>query len=97
MTIPLTQRQEQLWRYIKSCERSPSYVEMRDHLGLESKSGIHRLIEALEERGYISRIKNRARSIVAIEPRPELRLDRDGYMIGGTREVVYLPLHGRIS
>jgi len=68
MTLPLTDRQEQLWRYIKSCERSPTFTEMRLALGLDSKSGVHRLVTSLEERGYISRIKNRARSIVALDP-----------------------------
>lgn len=84
MTMPLTERQEQLWRYIKSCKRSPSYDEMCNALGLDSKSAIHRLIEALTERGYVRRIPNRARSVVATEP-------------ALFAEIRYLQLKGRIS
>ena len=42
---------------------SPSFEEMRDALKLKSKSGIHRLIQSLEERGYLRRIPNRARAL----------------------------------
>jgi repressor LexA len=42
---------------------SPSFEEMKLALGLKSKSGIHRLIEALEERGYLERLPNRARAL----------------------------------
>lgn len=41
----------------------PSFDEMKDAVGLKSKSNIHRLLQALEERGYIKRIPNRARAI----------------------------------
>ena len=41
----------------------PSFDEMKDALDLKSKSGIHRLITALEERGFIKRLANRARAI----------------------------------
>ncbi len=42
---------------------SPSYEEMKDALGLKSKSGVHRLIDALEERGFLKRLPHRARAI----------------------------------
>ncbi|MFM6854536.1 MAG: transcriptional repressor LexA, partial [Sphingopyxis sp.] len=42
---------------------SPSFEEMKEALGLKSKSGIHRLISALEERGYLRRLPNRARAL----------------------------------
>ncbi len=42
---------------------SPSFEEMKDAVGLKSKSGIHRLISALEERGFIRRLPNRARAL----------------------------------
>ena len=52
---------------------SPSFDEMREAMGLKSKSGIHRLIDALEERGIIQRLPNRARAIEILEtPRPIL-------------------------
>lgn len=44
----------------------PSFDEMKDELGLKSKSGIHRLITALEERGFIRRLPNRARALEVI-------------------------------
>ena len=45
----------------------PSFDEMKDALDLRSKSGIHRLIMALEERGFIRRLANRARAIEVLE------------------------------
>ena len=45
---------------------SPSFEEMKDALDLKSKSGIHRLITALEERGFLRRLPNRARAIEVI-------------------------------
>ena len=49
----------------------PSFDEMKDALDLKSKSGIHRLITALEERGFIRRLPNRARAIEVIKlPEP---------------------------
>lgn len=65
--IPLTARQQELLDYLRSCERSPTYTEMRLALGLNSKSGIHRLVSALEERGYILRIPNRERAITLVK------------------------------
>lgn len=49
--------------YLEEHEVSPSFDEMRKAVGLASKSGIHRLVIALEERGYIRRLANRARAI----------------------------------
>lgn len=49
---------------------APSYAEMQAHLGLTSKSGVHRLIAALEERGRIRRIPNRARCIEVLAYNP---------------------------
>lgn len=46
---------------------SPSYDEMKDTLNLKSKSGIHRLICSLEERGYLRRLKNRARALEVVK------------------------------
>jgi repressor LexA len=46
---------------------SPSFEEMKDALGLRSKSGIHRLISGLEERGFIRRLPHRARALEVIK------------------------------
>ena len=63
----LTAKQLELLRFIAHRVDedgvSPSFDEMKDALGLASKSGIHRLITALEERGYIRRLANRARAL----------------------------------
>ena len=63
----LTKKQYQLLhilkRHIESCGYSPSFDEMKNSLGLKSKSGIHRLISGLEERGFIRRLPHRARSL----------------------------------
>jgi repressor LexA len=67
----LTRKQFELLRFIH--ERltesgvPPSFDEMKDALDLRSKSGIHRLITALEERGFIRRLANRARAIEVIK------------------------------
>lgn len=63
----LTQKQKDLLLFIherlEAGEIAPSFEEMKDHLGLKSKSGIHRLITALVERGYLERLPNRARAL----------------------------------
>src|SRR6478672_7392309 len=71
----LTRKQFELLRFInerlKEAGVPPSFDEMKDALDLRSKSGIHRLITALEERGFIRRLPNRARAIEVIKL-PEL-------------------------
>lgn len=63
----LTRKQYELLQYIDGHFRktgvSPSFDEMKDALGLKSKSGIHRLISGLEERGFIRRLPHRARAL----------------------------------
>lgn len=63
----LTRKQHQLLgfidRHLKETGFSPSFDEMKDALNLRSKSGIHRLISALEERGFLSRRHHRARAL----------------------------------
>lgn len=87
----LTKKQNQLLKFIHEhlSEHgvSPSFDEMKEALGLKSKSGIHRLITALEERGFIRRLAHRARALevikmpdsatpegrpVAVPPRPHM-------------------------
>jgi repressor LexA len=63
----LTRKQHELLvfidRHLKATGFSPSFEEMKEALHLKSKSGIHRLISALEERGFLSRRHNRARAL----------------------------------
>ena len=67
----LTRKQFELLRFIHERLREsgvpPSFDEMKDALDLRSKSGIHRLIMALEERGFIRRLPNRARALEVIK------------------------------
>jgi repressor LexA len=67
----LTRKQFELLRFIqerlKETGVPPSFDEMKDALDLRSKSGIHRLITALEERGFIRRLPNRARALEVIK------------------------------
>src|SRR6476469_6818427 len=66
----LTNKQSELLRFIherlQEAGVPPSFDEMKEALDLKSKSGIHRLIMALEERGFIRRLPNRARAIEVV-------------------------------
>src|SRR5881394_2878091 len=77
----LTRKQYELLRFIserlKESGVPPSFDEMKDALDLRSKSGINRLITALEERGFIRRLPNRARAIEVIKL-PELSTGGNG-------------------
>lgn len=65
--ISMTEKQYALLKYLREYMAdkpvAPSYEEMMNHLEVTSKSGIHRLLSALEERNHIRRIPNRARAI----------------------------------
>ena len=67
----LTAKQHELLRFINDrlgeTGVAPSFDEMREALDLKSKSGVHRLISALEERGFIRRLPNRARALEVIK------------------------------
>ena len=67
----LTFQQDKLLKFIIDYQKknnvTPSFDEMKDGLDLKSKSGIHRIVSALEERGYIKKLNNRARAIEIIK------------------------------
>lgn len=67
----LTAKQRELLNFLKEYQsefdHAPSFDEMKNAIGLKSKSGIHRLVSALEERGHIRRLANRARAIEIID------------------------------
>ncbi len=71
----LTKKQHELLAFIhrrvSESGVSPSFDEMKDALELKSKSGVHRLITALEERGFIKRLPNRARALEVLRMPPE--------------------------
>jgi repressor LexA len=102
----LTRKQHELLTYIhdKLGETgvSPSFEEMKDALDLKSKSGVHRLISALEERGFIRRLANRARALEVLRM-PDARAGIASNPKSpvtppvAANDVVDLPLHGRIA
>jgi len=93
----LTQKQKDLLllidRKIKTVGVPPSYDEMKDALGLASKSGIHRLITALEERGFIRRLPNKARALEVIK----LPQDHQPVMQAPANDSYEVPFVGKIA
>ena len=103
----LTRKQHELLLYIhKQLSEngvSPSFEEMKDALDLKSKSGVHRLISALEERGFIRRLPNRARALEVLRM-PETKstsvAEGRGTYAAPPRpanDMLEIPLHGRIA
>lgn len=113
----LTRKQHELLLFIQQrldeSGISPSFEEMKEALDLKSKSGVHRLISALEERGFIRRLPNRARALEIIrqpddvtgkaKAAPEPKADnvvefkRPIRTASASAEVIEIPLHGRIA
>lgn len=108
----LTPKQQELLLYINSRlvkdGISPSFEEMKDAVGIKSKSGIHRMIKALEERRFLRRLPYRARAleILRLPPgadsvRRAVPLDADEMVptlrVPSNDNTVILPLHGRIA
>jgi repressor LexA len=79
---------------------SPSFDEMREALDLKSKSGVHRLISALEERGFIRRLPNRARALEVLKlpesAAPSATAQRP-VVPAAANDTIEIPLHGRIA
>lgn len=111
----LTRKQHELLRFIQSSLEesgvSPSFEEMKEALDLKSKSGVHRLISALEERGFIRRLPNRARALEVLRqpedvtppvgtkpaaPKKPVELARPAAP-APANDVIEIPLHGRIA
>ena len=107
----LTRKQHELLKFIDARLAeggvSPSFEEMKDALALRSKSGVHRLINALEERAFIRRLPNRARALEVLKM-PEIRAAApEGQVIHAdfakrrtpqpANDVIEVPLHGRIA
>jgi len=112
----LTRKQHELIRFIQARLEetgvSPSFEEMKDALDLKSKSGVHRLISALEERGFIRRLPNRARALEILRqpedvingsPAPKTASPKKlieparPAVPAAANDVVEIPLHGRIA
>ena len=103
----LTHKQLNLLKFIndriETAGVSPSFDEMRKALNLKSKSGIHRLISALEERGFIKRLAHRARALEVIKvPDFQLRTVKKEKDVNTLNEDKYstyqrIPLMGKIA
>ena len=111
----LTRKQQELLSFIDDRLRadgvSPSFEEMKDALQLRSKSGVHRLINALEERRFIRRLPNRARALEVLQMPEALRVTKPVLKLVppspaprpyvqamiAAKDTVVVPLHGRIA
>lgn len=113
----LTRKQHELIRFIQvkleETGVSPSFEEMKEALDLKSKSGVHRLISALEERGFIRRLPNRARALEVLKQPEDVmtKAPRAANTNAATaavirapeakpapaNDVIEIPLHGRIA
>lgn len=108
----LTRKQHELICFIadrlKETGVSPSFEEMKDALDLKSKSGVHRLISALEERKFIRRLPNRARALEVLRMpergdamKPSGKVEKlpstPATLPSPANDVVEIPLHGRIA
>ena len=111
----LTAKQHELLRFIqRKLEEtgiSPSFEEMKEALDLKSKSGVHRLISALEERGFIRRLPNRARALEVLRQPENVTATARSAPANDTvvaltpprarpepaNDVIEIPLHGRIA
>jgi repressor LexA len=105
----LTSKQHELLQFISQrlgeTGVSPSFDEMREALDLKSKSGVHRLISALEERQFIRRLPNRARALEVLKL-PEIAVPSAATETSNFRrpalqsvanDTIEIPLHGRIA
>jgi len=107
----LTRKQHELICFIndrlEASGVSPSFEEMKEALDLKSKSGVHRLISALEERGFIRRLANRARALEVLkmperaDAKPAAAKDNVVTLTprapAPANDVIEIPLHGRIA
>ena len=103
----LTAKQRELLQFIhgrlQQSGVSPSFDEMREALDLKSKSGVHRLISALEERQFIRRLPNRARALEVIKmpetmsPTIAAALATKSVVPAAANDTIEIPLHGRIA
>jgi repressor LexA len=106
----LTRKQHELLCFINDrlleTGVSPSFEEMKEALDLKSKSGVHRLISALEERHFIRRLPNRARALEVLrmpetaiaKPAPAAKTKAPSVVPQAANEnVLEIPLHGRIA
>lgn len=91
---------ELIQRRIESTGVAPSFDEMKDEMGLKSKSGVHRMVIALKEKGFIARLENRARALEVLPKALDaLRTNASSGMSAHTSfsEAISISLIGRIA
>lgn len=113
----LTAKQHELLIFIQNRLEetgiSPSFEEMKEALDLRSKSGVHRLISALEERGFLRRLPNRARALEVLKQPEDVQAKSVRSTVANetvakattppagspiaANDIIELPLHGRIA
>jgi repressor LexA len=101
----LTSKQRELLLFVQKrlgdTGVSPSFDEMREALDLKSKSGVHRLISALEERGFIRRLANRARALEVLKlpdaSAPSAVASPRVAVPAPANDTIEIPLHGKIA
>ena len=101
----LTSKQHELLSFIHdrlaATGVSPSFDEMREALDLKSKSGVHRLISALEERQFIRRLPNRARALEVVRmpevSAPLAAASAIRTVLTPANDTIEIPMHGRIA
>lgn len=105
----LTAKQHELLLFIhrrlEGSGISPSFEEMKEALDLKSKSGVHRLISALEERGFIRRLPNRARALEVVKMPDNVAPNETVAKVTTppaapakpANDVIEIPLHGKIA
>ena len=94
----LTKKQKELFVYLKdfisSNDICPSFEEMKNAVNLKSKSGIHRLITSLEQRGYIKRLKHKARAMEITKDLPNKNINT---LVNDEQSFLSIPLIGSIA
>ena len=97
----LTKKQKELFEYLNNFISrngiSPSFEEMKNALNLKSKSGIHRLITSLEQRGFIKRLPHRARAMEIIKSLEETYIQNNEFSINSINNSISIPLLGVIA
>jgi repressor LexA len=96
----LTRKQHELLTFIDGRIRaegvSPSFEEMKEAVNLSSKSGIHRLLSALQERGFVRRLPNRARALEVVKM-PDMPAPARTAPAAANDGTCSIPLYGRVA
>ena len=97
----LTKKQKTLLDYLNSYIKkngiSPSFEEMKNAVNLKSKSGIHRLVVSLEQRGFVKRLKHKARAMEIVKSINDTFINNSGIHNQTNNNSTYIPLLGSVA